>query len=134
MGTPPITNALEIVDGTPTLLGGRSASSGLTHFPLATVCPYTGADDIELVRLPRTGTLWAWTAVRAAPPGYGGPVPYGLGVVELEGGLRVVGRLTVADPGALAFGDPMVVVAEPVPLDDGTPNLVWAFAPIGDVT
>jgi uncharacterized OB-fold protein len=123
-------------DGGLTLRGGRSRSSGLAHFPLSPVCPYTGADDVEPVPLPRRGTLWAWTTVTTAPPGYAGPVPYGLGVVELTWGepgdaapLRVVGRLAVAHHDDLAFGDPMQVVAEELPGADGEPTTVWAFAP-----
>ncbi|HKA84608.1 MAG TPA: OB-fold domain-containing protein [Acidimicrobiales bacterium] len=78
------------------------------------------------VSLPRTGSLWAWTAVTAAPPGYEGPVPYGFGVVELDGvGLRVVGRLTEPDPSALREGQPMVVTTETLP--GGL--VVWAFTP-----
>ena len=54
-------------------------------FPRNPVCPFTGADDIEPVDLPRTGTVWLHTTVTVAPPGYSGPVPYGLGIVELDG-------------------------------------------------
>jgi uncharacterized OB-fold protein len=116
-------------DGQGVLHGGFSATSGEHHFPLAPLCPYSGADDVVAVELPRTGTLWAWTAVTAAPPGYAGPIPYGFGIVELDGiGLRVVGRVTVADPAALAHGQPMEVVAEILPTDDGDIT-VWAFAP-----
>jgi uncharacterized OB-fold protein len=107
------------------LVGGYSPSSGHHHFPLAPVCPYTGADDVERVTLPTSGRLWAWTSVTSAPPGYDGAVPYGFGVVELDGiGLRVVGRLTEADPAVLRDGQPMRVVAEQV--GDLT---VWAFTP-----
>ncbi len=128
-----MTDLLRTTDGgTTVLLGGYSPTSGLHHFPLAPVCPYTGAEDVEPVDLPGTGTLWTWTAVTAAPPGYEGPVPYGFGIVELDGiGLRVVGRLTEPDPSALSEGQPMHVVAEA--LGDLT---VWAFAPepVSDAT
>jgi len=108
------------------LVGGWSATSGLHHFPLAELCPYTGADDVEPVELPRTGRLWLWTAVTSAPPGYDGPVPYGFGIVELDGvGLRVVGRLTESDPAALHDGQPMTVVA-----DRFGELTTWAFAPV----
>jgi uncharacterized OB-fold protein len=108
-------------DGSIALVGGYSPASGRHHFPLAELCPYSGATDIERVLLPTTGWLWLWTAVTSAPPGYEGPVPYGLGIVVLDGvDLRVAGRLTVADPGALAEGQPMRVVPD---LD------VWAWAP-----
>ena len=71
-------------DGTITLIGGYSPTSGQYHFPLLDTCPYSGATDVERVLLSRDATLWAWTAVTAAPPGYEGPVPYGFGVVELD--------------------------------------------------
>jgi uncharacterized OB-fold protein len=110
------------------LVGGWSPSSGRHHFPLAERCPYTGADDVERVLLPRTGRLWLWTAVTSAPAGYAGPVPYGFGVVVLDGiDLRVVGRLTEPDPAALAEGVAMAVVTESLPGADGEPLEVWAF-------
>lgn len=113
-------------DGNATLVGGYSPSSGLHHFPLAELCPYTGAEDVETVTLSGTARLWAWTAVTSRPPGYEGPVPYGFGIVELERErLRVVGRLTVSDPAALTFGQAMHVVAEQLPEVGAT----WAFAP-----
>jgi uncharacterized OB-fold protein len=116
-------------DGSCVLLGGYSATSGLYHFPLQTVCPYTGAADVAPVELSGEGTLCGWTAVTAAPPGYDGPVPYGFGVVELtRERLRVITRLTEADPSALASGDAMRLVADGVAHDDdGTEVVVWAF-------
>ena len=115
------------IDGdTVVLRGGYSPTSGQHHFPRAEVCPYSGAEDVEDVDLPTTGRLWAWTAVTSPPPGYEGEVPYGFGVVELDGiGLRVVTRLTESDPAALHEGDPMHLVAHTV--DDEL--TVWAFAP-----
>jgi uncharacterized protein len=112
--------------GNVTLLGGWSPTSGRHHFPPAPLCPYSGADDVEVVSLPTNGSLWAWTAVTSAPPGYEGPVPYGFGIVELDDiGLRVVGRLTEPDPSALHHGQPMVVTTETLPGG----RVVWAFAP-----
>jgi uncharacterized OB-fold protein len=116
----------------PVLLGGRSRSTGLTHFPRLDTCPYTGSTDIDPIDLPSTGRLWLWTTVTAPPPGYSGPVPYGFGVVELDGGLRVVTRLTEPDPEALHEGQPMRLVAET--LGDGTDAVVtWAFGPAEEV-
>jgi uncharacterized OB-fold protein len=116
--------------GEAALLGGWSPTSGRHHFPPAQLCPYSGADDVEVVTLPSTGSLWAWTAVTSAPPGYEGPVPYGFGIVELDGiGLRVVGRLTEPDPSALRHGQRMVVTTETLPGG----RVVWAFAPSATV-
>ena len=120
-----MSDLLEVDGDDVRLIGGYSPTSGHHHFPLSPVCPYTGADDVERVTLPTTGTLWAWTSVTTPPPGYDGPIPYGFGVVELDGiGLWVVGRLTEPDPGALHEGQPMRVVTEQ--LGDLT---VWSFTP-----
>ena len=111
-----------------TLVGGYSPASGRYHFPLLDLCPYTGATDIERVALSTEGTLWAWTAVTAAPPGYAGPVPFGFGVVELtRERLRVITRLTEPDPANLSFGQPMRLVADTLPGEAGEPVTTWAF-------
>jgi len=117
-------------DGTLHLVGGYSPTSGRHHFPLLDACPYSGATDVERVLLSRDATLWAWTAVTAAPPGYRGEVPFGFGIVELtKERLRVVTRLTEADPAALAFGQPMHAVTDVLPGDDATDMLTWTFSP-----
>jgi len=114
-------------DGSIVLLGGFSRISGRHHFPKGPVCPFTGADDVEEARLPQDGHLWAWTAVTHPPPGYEGPIPYGFGVVELDGiGLRIVTRLTESDPSRLHQGQRMTLVTDEVA--DGVAT--WAFAPV----
>jgi len=112
-------------DGAISLIGGYSPTSARYHFPLLDTCPYSGATDVQRVALSRDATLWAWTAVTAAPPGYTGAVPYGFGVVELtHEQLRVITRLREPDPGRLEFGQPMTLVADELP--DGA--VTWAFA------
>jgi len=119
-----VSELFRVDDGQLVLCGGRSHSSGTYHFPRSEVCPYTGAEDVEPVDLPTSGRLWLWTAVTSAPPGYTGPVPYGFGVVELDGvGLRVVGRLTEPDPAKLAAGQRMKLV-----VDEFEDITTWAFA------
>lgn len=123
--TPIHDGLFELRDGELTLIGGYSPTSGRYHFPLLDTCPYTGATDVERVELSRDGTLWAWTAVTAPPPGYQGEVPYGFGVVELvEEQLRIITRLKESDPAQLTFGQPMRLVADE--LADGV--VTWAFA------
>lgn len=81
---------------------------------------------MSTVTLSTGGTLWAWTAVNSAAPGYEGPVPYGFGVVELpEDGLRVVTRLSESDPAALRQG--MAMRFTTVAVTDATTT--WCFEP-----
>ena len=112
----------------PHLLGGECPACGRHHFPRSPDCPYCAAPGARPVALPSTGRLWAWTAVTAAPPGYLGEVPYGFGVVELPDGLRVLARLTEADPSRLTAGQAMALVLVPLHHDEeGRPVLTFAF-------
>ena len=114
------------------LVGGRCAVCGRHHFPVAVICPYCGAAEVARVELSGTGTLWAWTAVTAAPPGYRGEVPYGFGVVELPEGVRVISRIEEADPSRLTFGAPVrFALASLHTDDDGTEVITYTFAPAG---
>ncbi|HMG26049.1 MAG TPA: OB-fold domain-containing protein [Acidimicrobiia bacterium] len=113
------------------LIGGRCAACGRHHFPVAAICPYCGAAEVARVELSETGTLWGWTAVTAAPPGYRGDVPFGFGVVELPEGLRVISRIEEADPARLAFGAPVRFALSPLDTDDdGTDVVTYTFAPV----
>lgn len=124
----PVQAGLFTVDP-PRLLGARCAACGEHHFPRLDQCPYCGSSDVAPVELSPHGTLWAWTEVTAAPPGYDGTVPFGFGVVELPEGLRVVTRLT-APVARYAFRQPMhLQVVELHRQDDGTPVVTWEFTP-----
>jgi uncharacterized protein len=117
---------------TPTLLGSRCAACGAHHFPRHDTCPYCSTEDPAPTELSGSGTLWAWTAVTAAPPGYEGEVPYGLGVVELPEGIRVITRLTESDPASLEFGQAMELRIVPLHADaDGNDVVTFAFSPVG---
>jgi uncharacterized protein len=99
-------------------------------FPRSSDCPLCGIPDPEPVELSPEGTLWGWTEVTSAPPGYRGEVPYGFGVVELPEGVRIVTRLTapVAD---YEFGQPMRLRFVELPGNDdgGEPVTTWEFRP-----
>ena len=125
-GTRAITEGLFLIEGDgPRLLAGRCAACGKLHFPATAVCPYCGADGALETRVGPAARLCLYTAVLSRPPGYRGEVPYGFGVAELEGGLRVIARLTEPDPAQLAFGQAMRLVADTLPGDIVT----WAFSP-----
>ena len=116
----------------PALLGSRCASCGSHLFPRTDACPYCAAEEPDPVELSGRGTLWSWTAVTAPPPGYQGDVPFGVGVVELPEGVRVIARLTESDPATLAEGQPMELRIVPLHRDaDGNDVVTYAFAPVG---
>jgi uncharacterized OB-fold protein len=118
-------------DGGVVLLGHRCHVCGTPGFPRRDTCGTCGSEAPDEVELGRSGgVLTGWTQVTAAPPGYEGVVPYGFGIVDLDDGIRVLGRL-LGDVAAFEHGQRMVCVTEQVAHDDdGSPLLVWAFAPV----
>jgi uncharacterized OB-fold protein len=132
-GRVPVRAGLFVDGPPPALVAGRCGGCGNHHFPRQPVCPYCSAETVEEVLLTGPGRLWVHTAVTAPPPGYRGEIPFGFGVVELPEGLRVVGRLTEAEPGRLRPGQPMALAVVPLHVDEeGRDVVTFAFAPAGE--
>lgn len=56
---------------------------------------------------PHTGTLYAHTTVHAAPPPFGSSVPYTIGLVDFDHGVRILSPIIASRP---AIGDRVEVV------------------------
>jgi len=125
----PIRPGLFDADG-PALIAARCAECGKPHFPASGTCPYCAAGGCETIRVGPDGTLRLFTVVASEPPGYRGPLPYGFGVVEVDGGLCLVSRLTETRLERLRPGLPVRLVVEPLYADDAGPVLSYAFAPV----
>jgi len=119
-------------DGTIRLIGSRCADCGRHQFPRASSCPYCRSTNVDQVVLSDHGTLWGFTAVTAAPPGYEGPVPFGFGIVELPEGLRIITRIEEPDPARLTFGMAVTLTTAEVgePGGDGA-RATYSFGPSG---
>jgi uncharacterized OB-fold protein len=74
-------------------------------FPGRLICPECGSREFETIRLSGKGTLETFTVTRVAPEGYTDQVPYAVGIVALDEGVRVMGQLTDCDPETLKIGD-----------------------------
>ena len=115
----------------PALLASRCGTCGSVLFPRVDACTSCATEGPEPLDLTGPGTLWAWTAVTTPPPGYQGQVPFGMGVVELPEGVRVITRLTESDPGVLEPGQPMELRIVPLHRDaEGKEVITYAFAPV----
>lgn len=124
-------------DENPQLIGSQCGACGATVFPVQDHCPKCSGGDMSEVKLPRRGTIVAWTTQGFAPgPPYAGPtgkdfVPFGVGLVQLGDVIRVEGRLTENDPAKLEFGQEVELTMIPFATDaDGNEVVTFAFKPV----
>jgi len=76
------------------LMGSQCKDCGEIALGKRQACSNCGGANLEETPLSRKGKLWTYTVIRHRPPGdYKGPdpfVPFGLGLVELPEGIRVL--------------------------------------------
>lgn len=57
-------------------------------------CPFCQSEDLGWQKASGKGTLLSWTVLRAGgPEGFETEVPYALGVIKLDEGVQLLGRL-----------------------------------------
>jgi hypothetical protein len=78
----------------------RCKRCGQLHYPYRMVCKQCGKnayDEFDPIPLPKKGKLLTFTTVYALPPDFS-VAKLGLGMVELENGMRIIGQLKIPDP------------------------------------
>jgi uncharacterized OB-fold protein len=118
----------------PALLASRCKDCGIASFPVAQSCAACSGQNVKVEELPTRGTLWTWTVQQFMPksPYNSGETmetfkPYGVGYLELPGGVRVEGRLTESDPEKLRIGMEMDVVFETYRTEDNGDEVISFF-------
>lgn len=111
------------------LLGGRCQSCQEISLGKSPYCPNCGSEEIQEFPLSKRGKLWTYTIIKHRPPGdYKGPdpfVPYGLGLVELSEGIRVLSPID-ADINRLAIGTELELAVSKL-YEDGEGNEIISF-------
>jgi hypothetical protein len=85
---------------------GKCAACGKVFFPPRVVCP-CGSRKFKTVTLPSEGKVVACTVIRTAPRGFGDEAPYGMGIVELSDGTRILCQIADCEPERLKVGLPV---------------------------
>lgn len=122
------------------LKASKCTECGNHMFPTQDSCMRCANVGTQEVPLATSGTLWSWT-IQGFPPkdpyiGVRDPKlfePYGVGYLDLDGQLKLEGRLTVSDPAQIEIGMRMNIV--PIVLasdEDGTDVVTFAFEPAPD--
>jgi uncharacterized OB-fold protein len=74
------------------LEAGKCSSCGKIYYPPRRVC-VCGGRDFEAVTLADTGKVMTYTVIRVAPADFNDEVPYAIGIVEVDGGVRLMAQL-----------------------------------------
>lgn len=111
------------------LVGSKCGKCGEVSLGKRVQCANCGATRLEEMPLSKKGKLWTYTVIRHKPPGdYKGPdpfAPFGLGLVELPEGIRVLSPIQ-ADPEKIKVGMELELEVHPLYTDEDK-NEVMAF-------
>jgi uncharacterized OB-fold protein len=134
--TPVAKNLFTETAGGARLQGSRCSTCKTPYFPKSAVCHNPDCDDsrMEDALFGPHGTLWSCAVQDYPPPApakFDKPYrPYAMGVVDLDDGLRVLGRMKVADPSTVRPGLRVELVIDTLAHDDdGNELLTWKFEP-----
>jgi hypothetical protein len=133
----PVTEGLfaETAQG-PRLLGSRCGGCDTPYFPKSALChnPGCAGGTMSDATFGPRGRLWSLAIQDYPPPPparYDEPyVSYAMGVVDLDDGLRVLGRISCDDPHALEVDIAVELVIEPLHhTEAGDEVVTWKFRP-----
>ena len=122
----------------PQLLGSRCRHCAEAAFPAQPDCRSCGSRETDIVELGDRGTLWTWTIQTFMPkqPYHSEETeqtftPYGVGYVEMPGGVRVEARLQQNTPDQLQIGMPMQLQIVPFRhQEDGSQLMTFWFTAV----
>ena len=119
-------------DEKPQLIGSKCPECGEIFFPVNPVCVNCQNDKMNDIKLSRRGKVWSYSTVMLRPPRwYKGQVPFDLGYVELEDGIRIWTRLLGAEAGTFKIGQEVELDFDVLQEDDeGNEILGFCFVPV----
>jgi uncharacterized protein len=71
----------------------RCRTCGHQSFPPRNLCRACWGTALEWVELSATGQLYSFTRIHVAPQAFSADAPYAIGIIDLEGGPRLMCRL-----------------------------------------
>ncbi len=116
------------------LVGSKCRNCGEVSLGRQVNCLNCSNEDMEEIALSNRGTLWTYSIIRYRPPGdYKGPdpfVPFGLGLVELPDGIRVLSPIE-CDIEKIKVGMDLVLKVYELYQDkDGNSVVAFKFKPV----
>jgi hypothetical protein len=86
------------------LLGGKCKKCGKVHLPPRPLCDNCYSKEFEWTEIPTKGKLLTYTVIHIAPTLFQSMVPYAMGIVQLENGLKMLGMIRDVEPQQIRIG------------------------------
>jgi uncharacterized OB-fold protein len=111
--------------GDGTLMVAVCAACGNRWLPPLATCPRCASREVGTAPSPSAGSLYSWTVIHlAADPAYAAETPYVVGLVELDDGARLYGRIVDVAHDELRDGLRLAARVE----HEGD-QVIWQFEP-----
>jgi uncharacterized OB-fold protein len=115
------------------LEAGRCKNCDHISFPSRLICPECRSEDFKTINLSGAGKLVTHTIIRVAPDGFTDQVPYAIGIVELNEGIKLMAQITDCDPSLLKTGDPLITKFRRIREEGKTGVIMYGYKFVPDV-
>lgn len=115
------------------LEAGKCSKCGKISFPGRIICSECGSREFVKHNLSGKGKLVTFTIIRTAPSGFGDLVPYAVGIIELQDGIKILAQITDCDPETLKIGDSLIAKFRRMNEDGKTGMIYYAYKFVPDV-
>ncbi|MBE3116099.1 Zn-ribbon domain-containing OB-fold protein [Candidatus Bathyarchaeota archaeon] len=91
------------------LMAGKCLKCGKIHLPPRPLCDNCYSTEFQWVEISGKGKLLTYSVINVAPPQFQSLTPYTVGIIELEGGLKIPGMIQNLKQEQLKIGMPLTV-------------------------
>ena len=112
------------------LILSKCLDCGEMVFPRQVYCPECCTETMEEFVLNSRGKLKSFTGIYAPTPGYKGEVPYTVGVVEFQEGIRIMGLTTEKTIDHLEAGMEVDIIFDTAFVEDNKEFITYKFKPV----
>ncbi|MCD6445208.1 Zn-ribbon domain-containing OB-fold protein [Candidatus Bathyarchaeota archaeon] len=99
------------------LMGGKCKKCGTIYLPPRPVCTKCHSKDFEWIEIQPKGKLLTYTIIHVAPVQFQSMVPYAVGIIQLENGLKIPGIIKNVEHDKIKIGMELKVVFEKTPVN-----------------
>jgi len=91
------------------LEAGKCQKCGKVYYPPRLVCAECGGRAFATITLPAAGKVVTFTVIRVGPADFALDVPYALGIIEVQPGVRLMAQIVDVPPEKIKIGMPVAL-------------------------